>query len=150
MYAKALVAIDGSDFARHALQHIPRLGPREVVLVAVMESVAAAMRRQTGVVADIPADIAKQVEAREVLELRRHLRDAREELDGRGWSGPVTQLVRHGKAGQQIVAVAAEESCDIVVLATHGRTGIRRALLGSVADYVISHVAGAAVLLVRP
>ena len=35
-------------------------------------------------------------------------------------------------------------------MATHGRTGMRRAILGSVADYVVSQIKGAAVLLVRP
>lgn len=150
MYEKALVPIDGSDFCLEALSHIPRLGPREVVLAAVMESVGAAMLRQTGIVADIPADVARQVEASAVADLRRYLREAKQGLEDRGWTGPSTMVVLHGKPGAEIVRFAAETSCDIIVMATHGRTGMRRALLGSVTDYVVSHVKGAAVLLVRP
>ncbi len=149
MYEKALVPIDGSEFSLKALAHVLRLRPREVVIAAVMESVSAAMLRQTGIVADIPADVARQVETSEVLELRRYLREAQQELHDRGWTGESTTVVLHGKPGSEIVRLAAETSCDIIVMATHGRTGVRRALLGSTADYVVSHVEDAAVLLVR-
>ena len=64
MYEKALVPIDGSEFCLNALSHIPRLRPQEVVLAAVLESVGAAMLHQTGIVADIPPDIARQVVGR--------------------------------------------------------------------------------------
>ena len=47
-------------------------------------------------------------------------------------------------------ATAADLGCDLVVMATHGRSGIERALLGSVADQVVRHARGFAVLLVRP
>lgn len=150
MYEKALVPIDGSEFCLNALSHIPRLRPHEVVLAAVLESVGAAMLHQTGIVADIPPDIARQVELSAVAELRRYLREAQQELQDSGWTGASTIVVLHGKPGAEIVRFAAETSCDIVVMATHGRTGMRRAILGSVADYVVSHIKGAAVLLVRP
>ncbi len=150
MYEKALVPTDGSEFSLKALSHILKLRPQEVIIATVMESVGAAMLRQTGIVADIPPDVARQVEESAVAELRQYLRKAQQELHDRGWTGASTTVVLHGKPGSEIVRLAAETSCDIIVMATHGRTGIRRAVLGSVADYVVSHVKGAAVLLVRP
>ena len=48
------------------------------------------------------------------------------------------------------MCAASEEACDLIVMSTHGRTGLKRALLGSVANYVVHSVEGAAVLLVRP
>lgn len=48
------------------------------------------------------------------------------------------------------MALATELSSEVIVMATHGRAGIRRALLGSVADHVMAHLRGSAVLLVRP
>lgn len=150
MYDKALVPIDGSEFSLEALSHIPKLRPQEVVLAAVMESVGAAMLRQTGIVADIPPDVARQVEASAIAELTRYLREAQQRLEDRGWTGASTTVVLHGKPGAEIVRRAAETSCDIIVMATHGRTGVRRAILGSVANYVVTHCEGAAVLLVRP
>ena len=50
------------------------------------------------------------------------------------------QLVE-GDAATEIARVAAEKSCDLIVMGTHGRTGIERVLLGSVAEKVIRHAA---------
>jgi nucleotide-binding universal stress UspA family protein len=42
-----------------------------------------------------------------------------------------------GGAGDQIVAVAEKQGADLIVMATHGRRGITRALLGSVSEKVV-------------
>jgi len=47
------------------------------------------------------------------------------------------RLVREGPAGRTIVQVAAELGADLIVIGTHGRTGIGRVLLGSVAEEVL-------------
>lgn len=150
MYEIAVVPIDGSELSRKALAQVPHVSPRTVVLVSVMESVASAMARQTGVVADIPPGMASTVADAEARRLRQVLDAAREELNSLGWSGPVTLVVRHGHAGEEIVALAKEMAADIVVMSTHGRTGIRRAVMGSVADYVVRELRGVAVLLIHP
>ena len=49
----------------------------------------------------------------------------------------VRTIVRTGTAHEEIVAVATEERADVVVLGTHGRTGLVRVLIGSVAERVI-------------
>ncbi len=59
-------------------------------------------------------------------------------------------MIGEGKPGPRIVEVSENEGCDLIVMSTHGRSGFRRALLGSVASYVVNHVEDAAVLLVRP
>jgi nucleotide-binding universal stress UspA family protein len=56
--------------------------------------------------------------------------------------------VRTGVAHQEIVALALDERADLIVIGTHGRGGINRMLLGSVADRVI-RLAPCAVLTVR-
>lgn len=61
---------------------------------------------------------------------------------------PVRTLVRVGHAGEQIVAAAREANADLIVMATHGLTGLRRLWLGSVATYVVRH-SHQPVLLVR-
>ena len=57
--------------------------------------------------------------------------------------------VEEGAAAQRILDVAREESADLVVVGTHGRTGFGRILLGSIADRVV-RVAPCPVLTVRP
>jgi nucleotide-binding universal stress UspA family protein len=50
---------------------------------------------------------------------------------------PVETVVAEGKPSQEIVRYAEAEGCDLVVMGTHGRGGIDRLLLGSVAESVI-------------
>jgi universal stress protein A len=49
----------------------------------------------------------------------------------------VRVALRTGVPYREIVALAREEAADLIVVATHGRGGIDRALLGSVADQVV-------------
>jgi nucleotide-binding universal stress UspA family protein len=58
------------------------------------------------------------------------------------------QLIE-GDAAAEIARVAAERPCDLIVMGTHGRTGIERVLLGSVAEKVIRH-ATCPVLTTKP
>ena len=48
-----------------------------------------------------------------------------------------TGLLRNGVAWEQILSAAEDCKADLIVLGTHGRTGIKRALLGSVAEKVV-------------
>jgi universal stress protein E len=63
--------------------------------------------------------------------------------------GTVQQRVRIGAPGNEVVAEAAEWKSDLIVVGTHGRTGLARALLGSVAEVVIRD-AHCSVLVVPP
>ena len=61
---------------------------------------------------------------------------------------PVTPLVVEGLAAESIVEVAERRAADLIVMATHGYSGLRRWALGSVADRVL-HETKAPLLLVR-
>ena len=58
------------------------------------------------------------------------------------------QMVR-GPAPDEIVRVARENQVELIVIGTHGRTGVKRAVLGSVAELVVRR-AHCSVLVVRP
>jgi nucleotide-binding universal stress UspA family protein len=58
------------------------------------------------------------------------------------------QIVRIGRAWQEIVEIAKERKADLLILATHGYTGLKHALLGSVAEKIVRH-APCPVLTVR-
>jgi len=60
----------------------------------------------------------------------------------------VRTALRTGTAHQEIVDLAAAERAELVVIGTHGRTGLTRALLGSVAERVL-RLAPCPVLSVR-
>ncbi|HLA12330.1 MAG TPA: universal stress protein [Pyrinomonadaceae bacterium] len=61
----------------------------------------------------------------------------------------IEELIVHGDAASEIVRVAKERNVDLIVIASHGRTGIGRILFGSTAEAVVRHAA-CPVLVVKP
>jgi len=59
-----------------------------------------------------------------------------------------TEAVREGKTWVEICEAAKEEKADMIVMGSHGRTGLPHALIGSVAETVVRH-ASCPVLVVR-
>lgn len=65
-----------------------------------------------------------------------------------GTQARVELVVREGPAAEDILHVAEEKKVDLIVMATHGRSGVRRLVLGSVTEKVI-HATSRPVLAVR-
>jgi nucleotide-binding universal stress UspA family protein len=72
----------------------------------------------------------------------------RKEHPGEADDLKVTIVVESGAPGEVIVDYARRVNADLIVMATHGRTGLRHLVLGSVAQKVV-HAAGCPVLVVR-
>jgi len=148
MYQKALVATDGSGFSKAAITHVVKLAPAQVVVVQVPDSVPMLLAG-AGAPGFVDADTAQRLADAELAEVDKSLASAKAALEAAGITN-VQTVVGRGRPGDAIVQAAKEQGCDVIVIATHGRTGISRAMLGSVADYVVHHAEDAAVLLVRP
>jgi nucleotide-binding universal stress UspA family protein len=65
------------------------------------------------------------------------------------FAGIVECLVQDGDVTEEILKTAQQWRCDVIVLATHGRSGLRRVLLGSVAEAVLRK-APCPVLTIKP
>ena len=63
--------------------------------------------------------------------------------------GDVIEVVRAGKAQTEIKRFAEEEGIDLIVMATHGRTGLAHVLMGSVAERVV-RTSSVPVMTVKP
>jgi len=61
----------------------------------------------------------------------------------------VEDLVAHGEPASEIVRAAREHGVDLIVISSHGRTGLGRILFGSTAESVVRH-AHCPVLVVKP
>ena len=61
----------------------------------------------------------------------------------------VEEVIAHGDAASEIVRVAGERGVDLIVISSHGRTGLGRMLFGSTAESVVRH-APCPVLVVKP
>ncbi len=77
-----------------------------------------------------------------------YLKAAAERLRAEGLSS-VEERLLHGNAAAAILDLAQESPGAMVAMTTHGRSGIGRWVLGSVADRVVRH-AGVPVLIIRP
>jgi nucleotide-binding universal stress UspA family protein len=141
-YRKLLVPTDFSDGAREALEAAVDLaGPDTSLLVLhAWDIPAAAMLSEGLVLTTMYADVPSAAEEA----LGRWRREA-ERLGARR----VESRLVHGPAWHQIVRAAeADPAIDLIVMGTHGRTGLKRALLGSVTEKVVRH-APCPVLAVR-
>jgi nucleotide-binding universal stress UspA family protein len=134
-----LIPLDGTDLSESALELLPclqRLGFDKVRLISVWDESHEA------------SDHADSSEAAEKgrAYLEAYLEKQAEAVRGRGLQ--VECLIRLGKAAEQILE-AAEQGTDLILIATHGRTGIARLRLGSVADKVVRDT-GCPVLVIGP
>ncbi|MGR3294383.1 MAG: universal stress protein [Candidatus Scalindua sp.] len=62
--------------------------------------------------------------------------------------GDIISMVRFGKPFLEIIQVAKEENVDLLVIGTHGRAGVDRVILGSVAERIVRK-AGCPVMVIR-
>ncbi|HLK10640.1 MAG TPA: universal stress protein [Candidatus Binatia bacterium] len=138
-----LVGLDGSPLAETILGTVGGLATRlhaEVTLLHVTPVPAGAGAAEPDATLD-------RMVAEEVRRARRYLDDVTLRL-ARG--GPtVRTAVATGDPATEIVRHAERAHADVIALATHGRTGVRRWLHGSVADAVL-HTATTPLLLLRP
>lgn len=150
MYKRILVPVDGSKVAEAALEHAVVLAKQfkaEVTLLRVT-SVAMLTRQALGAADDGQAlitDIEPIVE-QERKEARDYLRKVASKLSRRGVKAPAEQA--EGAAAPTILEAARKLPADVIVMSTHGRSGLARAVFGSVAEEVVRH-APCPVLLVR-
>jgi nucleotide-binding universal stress UspA family protein/predicted transcriptional regulator len=141
-FSRLLIPLDGSGLAERAIEAARGLVAKEARLV-LLQVVAPMERRVFSdegavTVADEKATKHAADRAEQYLERLRESRDLAEIS---------TSAVRIGQPGPSIVAAAREHAVDVIVMASHGRTGAARWWLGSVADEVVRQ-AGRPVYLV--
>jgi nucleotide-binding universal stress UspA family protein len=125
---KVLVPLDFSDPSQQAIQYARRFAApsqAELLLLYVIEPVA--YPAELGVVINLDADLAERALG-ELEKLRQqHLGDY-----------PSARcLVRSGVADAEIVNTAKDEHADLIVIGTHGFSGLKHLLLGSTAERVV-------------
>ncbi len=142
---RILVPTDLSEFSKHALRYGCEFANRfdaELHLLNVVQDVVALVP-EPGMAFPAPGEY--------MTELRDSSRQALEQLPDSDWlrSGRVTRDVRVGTPFVEIVRYARETECDLIVIGTHGRSGLAHVLLGSTAEKVVRK-ASCPVLTVRP
>jgi nucleotide-binding universal stress UspA family protein len=151
-FHRVLVPLDGSELARSILEPalaLSPLGDAKFDLLTVVQpppviepfpDVAVIVDR-AGVERAQQAALASSVHAAEAY-LGRIARDAR-------LRAPIVKVTVHTQPARGILEYADEIGADLIALATHGRSGLARVFIGSVADKVVRG-SRSPVLIVRP
>lgn len=145
MLRAIVVPLDGSRFALQAL-------PAALGLAAPSHAVLHLVHVQPTPVPFVDFPGAPTVDVALAAERATVTEETLQELAGRiraRWKLEVSVAIRLGWTGETIAAYAREAGADMIVLATHGRGGVSRFWLGSVADELL-RIANAPVLAVRP
>lgn len=150
------VPLDGSTFADAAVGHaaaIASAARSSVVLVRAIDSVIDLLAASTPLVAGMLAPGISIESAEELVATHRAaVRDELAAVGARLKIGGVAQVrieIVEQRPAAAILDVARRNECRVIVMSTHGRGGLGRALLGSVADDVARNFEGGAVLLVH-
>jgi len=128
-YHKILIAVDSSEYSLKAAEkgvELARQLQAEVAFLFVIDDSKAVENPDAGITKE---------EALIVLK-----KEAENTLDNLGnWydSNSVTKLIPEGLPGIEIIKTSKAWYADIIVLGTHGRTGLLHLLMGSVAEYVV-------------
>jgi nucleotide-binding universal stress UspA family protein len=126
MYSRILVPLDGSELAQVALPHavhLAQLFQAELILLRVAYAAA------------YPGSDPVAAQRAVVAESDAYLTAVATSLSPQGLT--LHTSVRYGNAAEEIIAFASQEGVALIVMATHGRSGVGRWLLGSTAEKVL-------------
>jgi nucleotide-binding universal stress UspA family protein len=131
-YERILVPTDLSDFANRSLRYAAMFRDRLGSAVTVMYADEVVMPFDL-LEAPIAYYLQRTPETRETLRTRLAAH-AQEQI-----GGTFETKIVEGPPKEAILEAAQLSRADLIIMGTHGRTGIRRALLGSVAENVVHH-----------
>ena len=147
MYKKILVPLDGSELAECALEHVKAIAigcnVPEVVFLRVVEPTylgADALSASSVMYADLINQIQQEAE--------NYIKTATQKFIQLSGMNAQSTLA-YGNAADEILKYAQNNQVDLIIMTTHGRSGISRWLFGNVADRV-SHHSTVPVLIIAP
>lgn len=156
-YKKLLVTHDGSECASAVLPHAVSMAialNAEVLLLHVIGPFTPSVRITStygiGVFTspEIDEAAARELAKRARKTATKKLEEIKDELISAGIK-KVHIKVEEGYAPELILYIAKEKNVDIIMMSTHGRTGLKKVLIGSVTEHVI-HRATCPILVVHP
>jgi nucleotide-binding universal stress UspA family protein len=157
MFKRLLVPLDGSRLSSRAIVYATEVAQHfnaEIILLHVVHPTPS-VPATTGMVPGAATPKAAEITIRAALEAdKKNVASAKRYLSGKlrairntGLSGKYDVI--RGEPTRSIMDFANKEKIDLVIMTTHGKGGLKRAIMGSVADTIIREL-GKPVLVVRP
>ncbi len=138
MYRKVLAPLDGSELAEHTLEHLKVLlkgcEAPEVIILRVIEPLPA---QTLSTFSHTSSPILTEMENKNRQAAKRYVRNIADRLKKDNINAiPVTL---EGTAADEILDYANNNNVEMIIMSSHGRSGIKRWLLGSVTKKVLDH-----------
>jgi nucleotide-binding universal stress UspA family protein len=127
-FERILVPLDGSECAEIVLPKVEKLATDLKASIALLRVAYAHT---------FPGVDPTEAEVKVVREAEEYLRKIEERLKAKGFN--VDSHVRYGNDADEILDHAAQKDIDFIAMTTHGRSGVKRFLLGSVAEKILRH-----------
>jgi len=138
MYKKILVTLDGSEIGECVLEHLKTIAKGcdvpEVILLHVIEPLSA---QSMTVLAQAGAETITRIEQEIQTDAENYMSKVTNNIKNDGIN--VTPVLVEGNASEEILKYAANNKIDMIIMSTHGRSGISRFFMGSVANRVLNH-----------
>jgi nucleotide-binding universal stress UspA family protein len=146
MIRKILVPLDGSRLAEKALPYAQSLAEKYEAELILVQAIPPAIVMPIGEFGVLPHDLGpvRDAEAQTAAE---YLEELEEKLRAEGLTCR-SLVLKDLEVADAIVDIASEESVDVIVKTTHGRSGLSRWVYGSVATKVLQQ-APCPVFLIR-
>jgi nucleotide-binding universal stress UspA family protein len=142
MYQTVLVPLDGSDLAECALPHVKKMAKegfiKDIRLLTVIDIHPSALLEGADTTVIYNAQFSNS---------REYLNKVQAQFRTEGFE--VKTEILKGSAAQVIADYANQKKVELIVIATHGYSGVKRLMFGSVA-FRVMHDSHAPVLLIRP
>jgi len=151
MFKKILVCLDGSDLSEQILPYVEKQAKSFKSTVILVHVASEPLIVPIG----IPGEPGYPIRTKSMVkEMQQELIHFEEYLNKlalrfRKLKIRVKCEILGGSAGESIVNYAKGKKVNLIAMATHGRSGVGRTILGSVADYVVRE-SGLPLLLIRP
>ena len=147
MYQKIMVPLDGSELAECVLPHVETIakagGVRNVVFVRAVEPFSLSPVRGEP---NFTEEQIKEIDSKTLAAAKNYLDQLVSRVDY--GSVKVQSEVVTGRAAESLADYATKNEVDLIVIATHGRSGISRWVWGSIADRIL-HSSCVPILMVR-
>jgi nucleotide-binding universal stress UspA family protein len=138
MYKKLLAPLDGSELSECTLEHLRALVSGcqipEVIILRVIEPIPA---QTIAALAEAGGRLLQEMEDNRQAETQQYIQGIAAKLQKEGVN--VKPVMVSGYAADEILNYANNNKVDLIIMSTHGRSGISRFVMGSVTNKVLSH-----------
>lgn len=134
MYKKVLVPLDGSALAEKVLPHVSSLAKAtgaEVTLITVVQLTMGASASKL----EAAPEAAEEHKRALMAEAQLYLQKVQRDLKNQGVSAHYFAL--EGDIAGEIITYGEQKGFDLIAMATHGRSGVDRFIMGSIAEKVV-------------